>query len=396
MNRIRSFFSNSFGSALLGGLVVGLLGWIAIAAGWIEGPRESSLAPVPLTQPVAGEGRDGKALSVNEIYDRSSAGVAHIEATGIAAPVSPLSPFGPPQRQSSTGSGFVIDEQGRIVTNAHVVEGAQKVTVTLSEDGDEYDAELAGVDRSTDIAVLEIDASEDELEPLPLGDSSALDVGDPVVAIGNPFGLDRTVTAGIVSALQREIRAPDGFTIRDVIQTDAPINPGNSGGPLIDATGGVVGVNSQIQSTGGGNVGIGFAVPIDTVREIARELIAEGEVEHAFMGITGADLTEEIAELLKLEERSGALVQSVQSGSPADDAGLEAGDVVVNVDGERIRVGGDLIVAVDGERVVGMDDVIAAIQSREPGDDVELTVERDGEERQVKVTLEARPGDTSG
>jgi S1-C subfamily serine protease len=216
-------------------------------------------------------------------------------------------------------------------------------------------------------------------------------VGDPVVAIGNPFGLDRTVTAGIVSALQRQISAPDGFTISNVIQTDAPINPGNSGGALIDAAGEVVGVNSQIESNSQGNVGIGFAVPIDTAREVAQQLIAEGEVQHAFLGISGADLDSEIADVLNLEADSGALVQSVVPDSPAADAGIEAGDAAVTVDGQRVRAGGDVIVAVDGERVTGMDEVIAAVDSHQPGDEIELTLLRDGEERTETVTLDERP-----
>jgi S1-C subfamily serine protease len=286
-------------------------------------------------------------------------------------------PFGgqaPPQ--SATGSGFVIDDEGHLMTNAHVVAGAEQVEVTLGDDEESYEAEVIGSDESTDIAVLEIDAPADALEPLALGDSSALDVGDPVVAIGNPFGLDRTVTAGIVSALQRQISAPNGFTISDVIQTDAPINPGNSGGALLDGSGEVVGVNSQIESNGQGNVGIGFAVPIDTAREVAQQLIANGEVQHAFLGITGADLDPELANV---------------PGSPADDAGIEAGEASVTVDGRRITAGGDVIVEVDGEAVSGMDDVIAAVDSHDPGDEIELTLLRDGERRTEAVTLDERP-----
>ncbi len=213
-----------------------------------------------------------------------------------------------------------------------------------------------------------------------------------MVAIGNPFGLDRTATAGIVSAVQRQIDAPNGFTIQDAIQTDAPINPGNSGGPLIDAAGRVIGVNSQIESAGGqGNVGIGFAVPIDTAREVAQQLIDDGEVEHAFLGISGTDLTPEIADVLNLDADGGALVQSVVPDSPADEAGIEAGDAQLTVDGQPLRAGGDLITAVDGEAVAGMDDVIAAVDAKQPGDELELTLLRDGEERTVTVELAERP-----
>jgi S1-C subfamily serine protease len=216
-------------------------------------------------------------------------------------------------------------------------------------------------------------------------------VGDPVAAIGNPFGLDRTVTAGIVSALQRQISAPNGFTISDVIQTDAPINPGNSGGPLLDSSGEVVGVNSQIESNGSGNVGIGFAVPMDTVREIAQQLIESGEVRHAFLGISGTDLDPEVAEVLNLDAEDGALVQAVTPDSPAAEAGIEAGDATVTVDGRQVRAGGDLIVAVDGKAITGMDDVIAAVDDRKPGDEIELTLLRGGDERTETVELAERP-----
>jgi S1-C subfamily serine protease len=286
----------------------------------------------------------------------------------------------------------VIDEDGNIITNAHVVEGADSVSVTLGEDGDAYDAEVLGADPSTDIAVLDVDAPEAALEPLSLGDSSRVRVGDPAIAIGNPFGLDRTATAGIISAVQREISAPNGFTITDAIQTDAPINPGNSGGPLIDASGRVIGINSQIESAGGqGNVGIGFAVPINTAREIAQQLIADGEVQHAYLGVSGADLTPEIADVLNLDVDAGALVQSVVPDSPADEAGIQAGDAEVTIGGRPVGAGGDLIVAVEDEPVETMTDVIAAVDAKQPGDEVELTLLRDGDERTVTVELAERP-----
>jgi S1-C subfamily serine protease len=401
MSRIAAYARSPFGSAALGGLVVALLGWVAIAAGWIEaedsGGSGSVVLPISQTAPSEGSENSGGGLSINQIYDRTSPGVAHIEATGVTArgPVAPIEPFGgPPPSQTATGSGFVIDEDGHVVTNAHVVDGARDITVKLGDDEETYEAELVGEDTSTDIAVLDIDADQDALEPLALGESGGLDVGDPVVAIGNPFGLDRTATAGIVSALQREIQAPNGFTIRDVIQTDAAINPGNSGGPLLDAGGRVVGVNSQIESSSGGNVGIGFAVPIDTAREVAQTLIEDGEVRHAYLGITGADLTPEIADVVNLDADSGALVQSVVPDSPADEAGIEAGDATVNVAGQRVRVGGDVIVGVDGEDVQDMGDVISAVDAKRPGDELELTILRGGDERDLTVELAERPATT--
>jgi len=379
-----------FVSALAGGLVVGLLGWVAIAAGWVEagdGGRPPVAAPVSLTEPAADQGR---ALTVNEIYSRDSAGVAFIEADGPAQP-DPSNPFGQPQRGTATGSGFVIDGEGHVLTNAHVVDGADDVTVALGEDGETLDAEVIGADTSTDVAVLKVETDADQLHPLALGDSSQVQVGDPVIAIGNPFGLDRTATAGIVSAVQRPINAPDGFTITDAIQTDAPINPGNSGGPLIDSLGRVIGVNSQIESPGGGNVGIGFAVPINTAKEIADQLIADGEVEHAFLGISGSDLTPEVAGIFNLDVDQGALVQAVTPDSPADEAGIEAGDAQVRVAGVPVRAGGDVIIEVEGETVEGMDEVIAAVDEHDPGDELELTLLRGGDRRTVTVELAERP-----
>ena len=389
--RIAGLARTSFASALLGGLVVGLLGWIAIGAGWIaaDDGSNTSVATAPLAA-AASDAEDGRP-TVNEIYRKDSPGVVLVESTR-SPQASPVDPFGQQGGGTATGSGFVIDEDGHIVTNAHVVDGAESVQVTLGEDDESFDADVVGADPSTDIAVLQVDASDDQLHPLTLGDSGSVEVGDPVVAIGNPFGLDRTVTAGIVSALQREISAPNGFTINDVIQTDAPINPGNSGGPLLDAAGRVIGVNSQIEASGGnGNVGIGFAVPIDTTREVAQQLIEDGEVQHAYLGVSGTDVTPEIADVLNLDRDQGALVQSVVPGSPADEAGIQAGDADATIGGQPVRAGGDVIVAVDGDAVSDMSDVIAAVASKQPGDELELTLLRGGNERTVTVTLGDRP-----
>jgi S1-C subfamily serine protease len=395
MSRIKSLFRTSFGSAIAGGLVVGLLGWVAIAAGWIEADEDGAgLAPTPLAQPVSDEG-GGRGLTVGEIYDRASPGVAFVQAERAPRPPTPFRPFGG-GGGTATGSGFVIDKDGHLLTNAHVVAGTDRVEVTLRDDSEPLEAKVLGTDLPTDLAVLEVGAPEDELHPLPLGESGEVGVGDPVVAIGNPFGLDRTVTSGIVSALQREIQAPGGFTIRDVIQTDAPINPGNSGGPLIDASGRVIGINSQIESPSGGNVGIGFAVPIDTARDVANQLIDTGDVEHAFLGITGTDVTPEIADVLNLPVEDGAFVQEVEPGSPADDAGVREGDAVVTIGDQELRAGGDVIVEVDGEAVDSMSDVIAAIQSSDPGDEIELTLARGEEREAVTVELTDRPERAGG
>jgi S1-C subfamily serine protease len=402
MTRIKSFTRTPFGSALLGGLVVGLLGWIAIGAGWVESDSGSQAAPAqiagaPLAEPAVSPG-SAKGLTVNDIYTQDSPGVAFIQATQAPQQPTPFNPFGGSGGGTATGSGFVIDRSGHILTNAHVVNGASKITVQLGN-GDStptVPAQVVGKDESTDLALLKVNVPAGQLHPLALGDSSATRVGDPVVAIGNPFALDRTATAGIVSALQRQIKAPSGFTINNVIQTDAAINPGNSGGPLIDAAGRVIGINSQIESQSGGNVGIGFAVPINTARDVVNQLLASGKVEHAYMGISGADVTSQLADVLNLPVKQGALVQSVQKGSPADQAGVKGGNANVSIDGQPVEAGGDIITAIDGKTVAGMDDVIAAVDAKHPGDQVQLDLNHGGQTRTVTVTLANRPAHASG
>jgi S1-C subfamily serine protease len=399
---MKRFARTPFASALAGGLIVALLGWVAIAAGWVESgdSSPSSSEPATLASPaetVSDSGGGGG--TVNQIYHQDAPGVAYIQATQDQPRSSGFSPFGAPPggRSVATGSGFVIDDAGRIITNAHVVDGSGDIQVKFADSTDTYDAELIGEDQSTDVAVIQVDAPADVLHPLPLGDSSQVEVGDQVVAIGNPYGLDGTATAGIVSAVGRQIDSPNGFTIENAIQTDAPINPGNSGGPLIDAAGRVIGINSQIESGGAsqGNVGIGFAVPIDTAKQVSQQLIADGEVEHAYLGISGTDLTSNVADALNLDVDSGAIVQSVVPDSPAAKAGLEAGDATVNVDGQRVR-NGDVIVAADGEPINAMSDVISAVDAKQPGDDVELTVVRGGDQQTITVQLGERPASAQG
>ena len=393
MSRIKRFFSMPFGAGITGGLVVALLGWLAIAAGWIESDPETvattaSATSIPASEPAAA----GDALTAGEIYEKAGPAVAFVAAEQSGSTSgSPLGPV-PGNGGTATGSGFLIDDAGTILTNAHVVDGSESVTVKLGEDGETLDAEVVGADDSTDVAVLRVDPDKVQAAPLRIGDSDAATVGDAVVAIGNPFGLDRTVTTGIVSGLQREISAPDGFTISDVIQTDAAINPGNSGGPLISSAGEVLGINSQIATAGGGgSVGVGFAVPINAVQSVADQILDDGQADHAFIGISGADLTPQIADVLNLDLSEGALVQDVTPGSPADDAGLKVGDATMSVDGNEIRVGGDVITAVDGEPVTGMDDVVAAVNRKVPGDKLTLEISRGGEPKTVELTLADRP-----
>ncbi|MGI9557387.1 MAG: S1C family serine protease, partial [Solirubrobacterales bacterium] len=323
------------------------------------------------------------------IYQDHAPAVAFVSATRQS---SVQTPFGPSPDGAATGSGFVVDDQGHILTNAHVVTGSSEVEVTLGDDDNPIDAEVVGEDLSTDVALLEVDPSEVDVEPFELADSSQLNVGDPIIAIGNPFGLERTVTTGIVSALQRAITAPNDFTISDVIQHAAAINPGTSGGPLLDIRGRVIGINSQIQTAGGGgSVGVGFAVPVNTARSVSDQLLGTGEVRHAFLGVTGADVSSELADALDLSVESGALIQSVTEGGPADEAGLRAGDTQVDVSGQQITAGGDIVVAGDGEVIDSMADVVTAVNRKQPGETVTLDILRDGEREQLTVELGERP-----
>jgi S1-C subfamily serine protease len=375
-------------SGVLGGLIVLVIGAVLISTDVIDtGDTETVVREAPTTQPTADStGSEGR--SVREIYREEGRGVAFIEAAGVSSDGE--SPFGIPQEGTATGSGFVVDQEGHIVTNAHVVEGADSVSVSFSEDGDPVDAEVKGVDTSTDLAVLKVDPDDVEggLSVVPLGNSDDVEVGEPVIAIGNPFGYSRTVTTGIVSGLQREIIAPNGFTIPDVIQTDASINPGNSGGPLLDANGRVIGINSQIATGGGqGSVGIGFAVPVNTAKELLPDLKAGEEIQRAYLGVRMDDVDEQLAEQLGLGTDTGALIVEATDGGPADEAGLRG--TSTGDDGEP--AGGDVIVAIEGRRVRGADDVATRIASYRPGDEVEIEIYRGDETRTVTVELDERP-----
>jgi S1-C subfamily serine protease len=399
MTKARRVFRSPFAAALLGGAVVAACGWIAIAAGWIqsEGGSTTTVA-APLTAPVASKpSGEGEANVVNQIYKSDGDGVAFIESEVPAQESQSPSPFGEPEQEgggTATGSGFVIDNEGHLLTNNHVVEGADRIQVKLGSSDKSYEAKVVGADPATDLALLDVEAPADQLHPLALGNSADMEVGDPVVAIGNPFGLDLTVTSGIVSALQRQIQAPNGFSITNVIQTDAAINPGNSGGPLINAAGEVIGINSQIATGGGGNgnVGIGFAIPIDTVRSEIHQLETTGEVDHAFIGISGGTITPDLARAVNLPVEEGVIVQTVVKGGPADKAGIEGGNGSATIDGAKVGIGGDIITEVNGKKVVGMDDIVELINASKPGDSVELTILRDGSTKTATVTLGDRPG----
>ena len=299
-------------------------------------------------------------LSVAEIAKRSTKSVVEVDATLTDN----QSPFpGSSSQSAAEGTGWVYDTKGNIVTNQHVVDGASKVRVKFS-DGSTYTATVVGTDISSDLAVLHVNAPSSKLVPLTLGDSSAVAVGDGVVAIGNPFGLDGTVTSGIVSALDREISAPDNTPIEGAIQTDAAINHGNSGGPLLNLAGNVIGVTSQIQSDSGGNDGVGFAIPSNTVKNVADQLIAGKTVQHALLGVTVGSAS-----------NGGATVAGVQSGTGAANAGVQNGDVIT---------------AVDGKAVTSSQALRAVIAGHKPGDEVTLTIRRSGSTKTLKVTLGSR------
>jgi len=354
MSRVVSFIA---GVASVG-VVIAVLA-IAGAFGGTKTVVRTESAPPATAPATAGETSD-----VAAIYSRVSPGVVFVQANSGRGQL----PF-PGGGQAASGSGFVIDDQGHIVTNDHVVEGGDQFRVRFGENGDPIVAKLLGTDPSADLALLKVDPKDvgEPLRPLELGASEDLQPGDPAIAIGSPFGLEGTVTSGIVSALGRTIQAPNGFSISGAVQTDAAINPGNSGGPLLDDRGRVIGVNSQIQTGGGSdqNSGVGFAVPVDAVKRAIPALEQGKEVAHAYLGISTS-----------LADKGGAAIGSVISGGPAARGGLRKGDRIVQIAGTPVRE---------------PDDVSAAVNARRPGDKVRVIVERDGQRRTLTVTLGTQP-----
>jgi len=374
-----------------------VIGAILISTNVIDtGDSKTVVRQVQATQPT-GDTTGSEGRSVRDIYAQEGRGVAFITSNGVSSDSN--SPFGLPQEGTATGSGFAISKDGYIVTNAHVVDGADSVEVSFDESGgDSIPADVKGVDTSADLAVLKVNPDDVQggIKPLPLGDSSQLQVGDPVIAIGNPFGYTRTVTTGIVSGLQRQIQAPNGFTIGHVVQTDASINPGNSGGPLLDANGRVIGINSQIATGGGqGSVGIGFSVPINTAKKLLPDLRAGETIERAYLGVQMQGVTSQLAEDLNLPVDHGALVVSVTPGSPAEKAGLRGGRTETS---GGIAAGGDLIVAIDGKEMKDQNSVADAIAAHKPGDKVDIEYYRGNDKKTASVELTKRPAnaDSSG
>jgi S1-C subfamily serine protease len=387
-------FAIPFVSALLGGLVV--VAVVAAFGGLGESQRTvTTIQAAPLTPSNASLQSGG--LTPHDIYVRDAPGVVFVTSTIVQKAESPFNLFGggETQRQGeATGSGIVIDGNGTILTNYHVVENAIKVTVSV-EKGQTVNAQVVGKDPSNDLAILRVPTDGLTLHPLTLGDSSGVQVGDPVLAIGNPFDLERTLTTGVISALQRQITAPNGFTIDNVLQTDAPINPGNSGGPLLNAAGQVIGINSQIETggTGGGSVGIGFSIPINTAKAEIAQLEKGGTVRGAYLGLTSLTIDGSLS-ALKLPVKSGALVQSVQKGTAAEKAGIRGG--TASVENGRVAVGGDIIVLIDGKPIASSEELANDIEAKQPGDTITIGLLRGTghggyEHKTVSVKLGTRP-----
>jgi S1-C subfamily serine protease len=359
---MRGWLSTVLAAVIGGGVTAAvLLGSGAVETGAPATANEPSL-PLRGMTVTAGGG-----LGVREIYERDAPAVVFIRAHTLRSDPTPFDVFGGPVPTEATGSGFLIDDDGLIVTNAHVVAAATDIRVTFSGKRT-VSAKPVGKDPDTDLALLRVDPDGLNVAPLELGDSGSVQLGDPTVAIGNPSGLERTLTTGVVSALRARLTAPSGFTIDNVIQTNAALNPGNSGGPLLDASGRVIGVNSQIATGGGdgsgGNVGIGFAVPVDTAKDVIPQLQEAGHVARAYLGIVGSSVPD------------GVLVQRVQAGSPAAAAGMHDADVLSRLDGHPVR---------------SMDDVAAILAGHAPGDVVSVDVTSGGEPRALKAKLADRP-----
>ncbi|HTU78768.1 MAG TPA: trypsin-like peptidase domain-containing protein [Solirubrobacteraceae bacterium] len=384
-------------SALLGG---GIVVAVVAAAGDLGKNNDTVVTTtVEAAAPAAPSNASDRTvgLTPHEAYVKDAPGVAFVTSTIVQKSESPFNVFGEEeQRQgTATGSGIVIDGNGTILTNYHVIENAIKVTVSF-EKGKSVEAQVVGKDPSDDLAILHISTDGLILHPLKLGDSSSVQVGDPVYAIGNPFNLERTLTTGVISALQREITAPNGFTINHVLQTDAPINPGNSGGPLLNVEGEVIGINSQIETGGSGDdgsVGIGFSIPINTAKAKIAELEKGGTVRGAYLGLTSRTVDGSLS-ALNLPVKSGALVESVEPGTAAAKAGIRGGSVGTSTEDGEVEVGGDVIVGIDGKKVNSSEELAEDIEEKKPGDTISIELWRaTGEGHYKKKTLKATLGE---
>jgi len=383
------FFTRSWLILAVSGLLLATMGCSlgGILSGASPAPSPTPvvvvLTPTPLPPSLLAEASAAQQATIN-IYKRVSPSVVHIAVEGSS------------MLDSGTGSGFVYDEQGYIVTNNHVVANGRNIIVTFSDDTRAM-ADVVATDPDTDLALIKVDVPKPLLVPVELGDSDHLEVGEQAIAIGNPFGLERTMTVGVISSLGRvvpqETNGRYRFSLANLIQTDAAVNPGNSGGPLIDSQGRVIGVNSFIFSETGMSSGVGFAIPVNTVKRIVPDLISDGRYAHPWLGISGQDIDNLLAESLTLPVQRGILVQTAFQNGPAGQAGLRGGGREVEVAGilRVVRVGGDIIVGIDGQPVGGMDDLISYLETRRAGDQVVLTVVRDDQEQEITVALKERP-----
>ena len=328
-----------------------------------------------------GETTYSKNLSLIEIFEKSEPGVVRVNVQKADQV----------NGTGGVGSGFVFDKKGHVITNSHVIKNVKKVVVTFL-DGRSYNAEIIGFDEFTDIGIVKVNADLSLLQPLSLGDSANLRVGEPIAAIGNPFGLSGSMTSGIVSQLGRLLPSGAGYSIPDVIQTDAAINPGNSGGPLLNMRGEVVGINTAIQSTTGEFTGVGFAVPSQTIAKIVPSLIENGKYHHPWIGISGRDIDPDLAKVLGLNDAVGFLVITVVENSPASKAGMHGSDETVQVDGVNYPIGGDIILSVDGKQVRKIDDILIHLQrAKSVGDEMILEILREGRTTNITIALEERP-----
>jgi S1-C subfamily serine protease len=387
--------------ALIVVLAAAIGGGVAVGIG--AATTSSSVTTVQAAAPIpaANVSQTASGISPAEIYRNDAPGVVLITATSQQKQTDPFDPFGQPQTQRSVaiGSGFVTDAAGHIYTNAHVVLGATSVKVTFKRpQGDvTYNAKVLGADKATDVAVLQVQgAPASVLHPLPLGSLRTVHVGDPVVAIGNPLNEQNTITSGIVSAVGRQIDSlQPGQQIYNVIQTDAAINHGNSGGPLIDRFGRVIGITSQIltgnSDPNAGNIGIGFAIPIDKVSQIARQLITSGHAQHTYLGIKGIPITPDLQQAINLPVGYGVLVSHVVPGSPADIAGIRGGSTTATIGGQEMTLGGDIITSIDGQKITSFANLAGPIASKHAGDRVTLGILRDGKSMTISVTLANNP-----
>jgi S1-C subfamily serine protease len=375
---------------------------ILVIAGVLPVKSEKTTVIVRQTANTSTTALRSAALTAQQIYQRDARGVVEIEATFTSDSSQGAFPFPfsiGPQTEQALGSGFVVSREGYILTNAHVVSSNGQTVKTvrvvfkgLGSQTKQVSGTVVGADNTSDVALIKVDPSKlGPLDVIPLGNSAGVQPGEPVVAIGNPLGYDFSITAGIVSATNRDLQSPNGATISNGIQTDAAINEGNSGGPLIDSSGHVIGINEQIATQSGGNEGLGFAVPIDSAVGVMGQLKKSGSVTYAWLGISGETLTADVAQALGIKTTQGVLVTQVRAGTPAAKAGLKGGTAQLSLQGQTYQVGGDIITAINNTKLSGMEQLTTIIAAHKPGDVVSLTIVRDSQTKSIKVTLAARP-----